>query len=698
MAFVFRSKRDFNYQQESSIDSYSVNSPEEQIIQEKQKLLINKYNKISNNNKKIPFSSSSEKISMKIKEKDTTPGPGSYNVNKLYYNKHKEFSSKEGFDDNTSDFDFFSLPSIRIKGTINDNPGPGQYDMNEKELFGGKFKKIYNMKKNINSNLSKSAKYIITDKKNNINNNSNINNININNDIKEYIFISSAKSNIEKDINSNNNKNNNSALNIKEPLTYRNNESDIMILKNKKNKNISKISGATLETQRSSINSSKLTLTNPQNHNSKILIQNIDNKDLLLGSMKSFNDIMDDTLLNKNFILSAVDINNNEKNNLNQISKFKYDKSKLYKNSYHERMKQIKEKKKIDYIFKNILDYDNEMILNKELYSQNPGPGYYDPILPNNQNYFNKKNMHNNPASKKIIKIEKNIQPESGGDKSMTEKIKKNSSNSSSNILFDIKKIAKLRIAKEKETSERNKKIKLLKNKNSDLNMLKHTYDNNSKEISENQSSIHKKEKIKKLLYNFGTNEKRFKIKTQRIPGVGHYEVYKYKSIEEKNENIIENPNYEELFNKLENKDELMERTPYNKEKINVPPVGMYNPDIISSIKYNFEMKNLFKMTPTKNNKKGYKKLLEKKIQKKVKEIKDKEKELIKLLGPGKYFDILNKTFIHKNKKPKKNLAPFGSNAPKDENGKQDNYPGPGEYDLNSYYNWITRTFNVLFY
>jgi len=100
-----------------------------------------------------------------------------------------------------------------------------------------------------------------------------------------------------------------------------------------------------------------------------------------------------------------------------------------------------------------------------------------------------------------------------------------------------------------------------------------------------------------------------------------------------------------------------MERTPYNKEKINVPPVGMYNPDIISSIKYNFEMKNLFKMTPTKNNKKGYKTLLEKKIKKRVKEIKDKEKELIKLLGPGKYFDILNKTFIHKKKAETKKIT-----------------------------------------
>ena len=166
----------------------------------------------------------------------------------------------------------------------------------------------------------------------------------------------------------------------------------------------------------------------------------------------------------------------------------------MYKNSYHERMKQIKEKKKIDYIFKNILDYDNEMILNKELFSQNPGPGYYDPKLPINQKYFNKKNLDNNPVLKKIIKIEKNISPETWGDRPTIQKIK-NNSNSSSNILFDVKKIAKLRIAKEKETSERNKKIKLLKNKNSDLNMLKHTYDNNSKEISENQSSIHKKEK-----------------------------------------------------------------------------------------------------------------------------------------------------------------------------------------------------------
>ena len=70
----------------------------------------------------------------------------------------------------------------------------------------------------------------------------------------------------------------------------------------------------------------------------------------------------------------------------------------------------------------------------------------------------------------------------------------------------------------------------------------------------------------------------------------------------------------------------------------------------------------------------------------------------MELLGPGKYFHILNSTFARKNNKNKQNIRPpFGVGENKFENNKQI-YPGPGEYDINSYYKWITKTYNVLFY
>ena len=61
-------------------------------------------------------------------------------------------------------------------------------------------------------------------------------------------------------------------------------------------------------------------------------------------------------------------------------------------------------------------------------------------------------------------------------------------------------------------------------------------YDNNAKEISDEQNLINvKKRKKTNVLFNFGSNDKRFKIPKQRIPGVGDYDINNYKSIEEKN-------------------------------------------------------------------------------------------------------------------------------------------------------------------
>ena len=49
------------------------------------------------------------------------------------------------------------------------------------------------------------------------------------------------------------------------------------------------------------------------------------------------------------------------------------------------------------------------------------------------------------------------------------------------------------------------------------------------------------------------------------------------------------------------------------------------------------------------------------------------------------------------NKNMDKNKPAFGSSEKKLEPKKQELFPGPGQYDINSYYNWITRTYNILF-
>ena len=650
MAFVFRSERNFDYQKDSNVDSFMNNDDKDKINkinsdiitklkkkEKKKKLNKETINSNISNKNNPPFSSTSEKVTMNIKE--DTPGPGSYNINKLYYNRHKHFSSREGFSDSI-DFEYINLPSIRLKEVVNNNPGPGQYNPSEKDLFGAKFKKLYNIKANNKKrNISKSANDILIKRKDDFNNiNNKINNI------KDFVFVYSTKTKAENS-NKNNDKtcNSSSILNNKETSTIRNNKSEIIIKKNI-NKNNSHMSAATLDTQRSSFNTSRMTLTNPRNVSSK--------------------------------------------------------KTKIFKSSQdHERIMLINEDKNN---YSQKFNSQNELLVDQELFLQTPGPGYYSPIEPVNQKYFHKKNISNTGIlDYSKIKILKRISPGPGEYKidnySIENTLRAKTNNAKSrSALFDVKKIAKLRLAKEKESSERNKKLKFM---NSIDNQLKITYDNNNKEIYENQKLQYNKKKIRKLLFNFGSNSQRFYIHKQKIPGVGQYDINNYKSIEEKNINIVENPSYEELLQKMENKNDLLERSPLNKDLINNPAVGQYNPDIISSIKYNFEIKNMINTQPM-NKKLGYKKVLEEQVLKRAKEIKEKEKQLINLLGPGKYFNMLNKTFnLNKGKSKLKGIRPaFGSSGNKFENVKQTLSPGPGQYDINSYYNWITRTYNILFY
>ena len=719
MAFVFRSERNFDYQKEPNKDSsFTLNDKNiqkfnDEIITKlrKKKEKRNQLNndKHTNNNSEIsnsvniPFFSTSEKAI--INSKDETPGPGAYNINKLFFNRHKQFSLREGFSD-TNEFDFFNLPSIRLKEVPNNNPGPGQYYPNERDLFGGKFKKIYNTKINNKfRTLSKSARDIFIKKKNDKKINDSNNNFD---DMKDIIQVSSSgvkrvktKDNTINNIETKNPSYNSSLiLNKRQPSTFRNNESE-MYIRNKKRKNISRISGASLDTQRSSLNSSHLTLTNQRNPSSKILIPKLDNSELYKYFNSNNNSNVINIENNKNFSLHTID-KDDTKNNFSQVIQFKYDKSRIIKNSQdHDRIMSMNESKNI------FSDKFNEFLLEQELFSQNPGPGYYDPIEPVHQKYFFKKDMINLrkkeggsvlPPHKYLKKISSSGPGEYKIDpNSIENKLKaKNDKNKIKSGFFDIKKIAKLRIAQEKASKERNAKLKLL---NSMSNQFKITYDNNNKEINENNNIEYRKKKLNNLLYNFGSNDKRFKIPKQKIPGVGEYELNIYKSIEQKNANIVQNPSYNELLKKLENKSELLERAPLNKDLVNNPPVGGYDPDIISSIKYNIDFKNQMK-NQIQTKKTGFNETVEQEVLQRAKEIKEKEKQLIDFLGPGKYFNLLNSAFnIEKNKNNQNINAPFGSSSKdKFENNRQDLTPGPGQYNINSYYNWLTRTYNVLFY
>ena len=724
MAFVFRSERNIfnpinsqkeinNYNNSNENQIYtnilSQVNPQENIIKDTN-LINNRYNNIYDSSSP-PFLTGAERnIS---KKRENSPGPGSYNISKGYYNKHRQFSSRQE-NSKPEEYELFDLPLLRMKEVINDNPGPGHYNPSEKDLFGGKFKNKSKLllNRNNNSSLSNNSQseynYLF---KNIKNKNENNGSLEVENNINKLIYIYSSKrrkSGKDENLkNSENNMKNNmknnlnkkkfndcgelpenfSMKNIRSPLSIQCSENDNKINNNlgMNNHNKSKISGITLDTERTSINSSKLSYSQIRNKSTK-LFQNLKNQ---------LNDNQDKYLFNYMATEQNTKINNSLFPTL-----LKYDKSRIYKNEQnHDRI--ILSKAQNTNYMNNILEFDK--LLNSEYFSHNPGPGYYDPIVSENQKYYKSKNNLNyfnrfkgkNVTSLVKTKNIKNVSPGPGEykvDNNMIHnKIKNKMNKKMRDILFDVKKIAKLRIIREKEAQQRNENIKTSKE-----NCIEPNYQNNSKEIFEEESLEYRKiYSPKDLLFNFGSNDKRFhEIKTTN-PGPGEYDMNLYKSIEEKNANITEGTSYKELYDKYENKNNLIERTPINKELINSPGVGTYNPDIFSSIKYNAEYK--YKMKPPIIHKSSFTSELEKLTLNKVKEIKEKEKKLISYLGPGRYNNLFNKTFNDMNKSTDKNKPPFGSSEKKLETKKQELSPGPGQYDVNLYYNWITRTYNILF-
>ena len=720
MAFVFRSERnmmksllpqsDNNCDNDNYYKYSNISSPiktNENLLKDKSKQSSKKYSPLESPSP--PFLSNTERN--KQKKIEDSPGPGTYNISKGYYDKHRQFSSRQ---ENSipEEYDYYNLPLLRMKEVINENPGPGQYNPSEKDLFGGKFgnkNKIFPIfrNNNVSENGSQSVSNIFKRRKSSEKENS----YDIDKNMDKLIYIYSPQkkvNNEEKRINKVNNmskkklddygevEGNISMKNIRGPLSSLSNESDNnnIILNNmglSNNNNNSKISGITPDTERTSINTSKLSHSQVRNKSSKLL------QKLSYQLKNNQNNLY-------NNIISSTEQNINKSKTLLPVS-LKYDKSRIYKNDHSIRRLLYKDENELNNFNDNVNEFDK--LLNSEYFSQNPGPGYYDPIyLPDQKYYKPKKNINyfNNFKGENISSLMKTnkmatttISPGPGEYRTthnnIQSKIRNSMDKKMKDILYDVKKLSKLRIIREKEVLERNKDIQLLKEKN----VTQPKYDNNSKEVFEKENLGYRNfHTPKNLLFNFGSNDKRFKeLIKPNYPGPGKYETNLYKSIEGKNENISKSLNFQELYNRLENKNIFSERFPLNKESLNNPPVGTYNPDIVSSIKYNYEYKNLIK--PPIIHRSSFNPNLEKKTLKNVQEIKEKEKKIISLLGPGKYYNMLNNEFEDLNKNEENNKPPFGSSEKKLGTKKMDQFPGPGQYEVNSYYNWITRTYNILF-
>ena len=288
MAFVFRSERNMMNSLNSQIETNNYSNEDEfnpdiisqfksqESILKDPNIINNRYNNIFDPSP--PFLTGAERI--QLKKNDNSPGPGTYNISKGYYNKHRQFSSRQE-NSKPEEYELFDLPLFRMREVINNNPGPGHYNPSEKDLFGGRFKNKNKLLFNKDNNSSSNNSHKIWKKENNIQT-TNCNSLEVEKNINKLIYIYSSKRRKNEKENSKKEKNseiikkkideysggelpeNFSMKNIRSPLTMKTSENNFG------NNNNSKISGITLDTERTSINTSKLNYSQIRNKSSKL--------------------------------------------------------------------------------------------------------------------------------------------------------------------------------------------------------------------------------------------------------------------------------------------------------------------------------------------------------------------------------------------------------------------------------------------
>ena len=390
---------------------------------------------------------------------------------------------------------------------------------------------------------------------------------------------------------------------------------------------------------------------------------------------------MNSTRYSENFGKSKLNYNNNNNNSNCDISSktlnnFKCDnnlnknyKSKENKNILYCRIINVKEtnKKKItkNDIFENVA-------------SNYPGPGYYF-----NQNTFSGIKMKHTPEYRQFFgsKLERFSKTKStsslGPGSYFNNDNIQNSNNSNQNISF------KEKMSRTMETfapfnlrSDRFSKSQEEKNKNfpgPGQYEIKGTFNEKNK-------------KFNNTMIKFGSSEKRFSDKENikwknEIPGPGSYinqntkskigKITKFSNINNFYRINKFIPNYN--INELQNKNKL------NRSE-SVPPVGLYHPEMIYSIDY----RNRKKILENKN------------IDGVAFDSSVDRKSMIKSqtgvnIGPGYYFK-------EKYLKNVQNYPPFNQSSKKMEDNNENLFNNRlGDYNIDSYYDWNKRSYNVNF-
>ena len=186
---------------------------------------------------------------------------------------------------------------------------------------------------------------------------------------------------------------------------------------------------------------------------------------------------------------------------------------------------------------------------------------------------------------------------------------------------------------------------------------------------------------------NFGTNDRRFKKSLEIIndyPGPGTYEQKNgCLSQENKNKNNINNKKNNNVYTNYKTDLELVkELDKIPKEEFSNPPVGLYNPNIISSMEYNVKSK----INPYIDQKIVGFGVQDKKGDSLI------SKDNNRSVGPGRYYKS-------KIMDLKQNSSPFNQSDKRFnyEHMYNNKFPGPGSYEINSFDDWNKKSHNILF-
>ena len=382
-----------------------------------------------------------------------------------------------------------------------------------------------------------------------------------------------------------------------------------------------------------------------------------DEKDEKYKEIKSRKNISPLTQLEKDFLTNTQRQTKNKKNNNNDTYSYKI-KTKtdvnyspinnprsrifnFYMNFRYDKHKNIAEKKD---------DLD-------QIFEASPGPGYYSPETryEKNINYSSNIFYSNIPRFKTQIKLNNDLGPGFYYNQSKPKKIEK----------------PKYKLG---TISNKEDKMNALK-----LSLTKEDYKVPGPGSYDIEGNLIKEDITKNQ--NFGANDIRFKkaIKIKEgFPGPGSYEIKSIFHQDKKDSNNKINV-YKNYKNDLEIIKEL-EKIP--KETYNPPPVGFYNPNIVSSMEYGIKSK----VNPYLDEKNvGFGTQAKKGMS-----FITQENNIN--VGPGKYFKTKK---VDKNQ----NKAAFNQSNKrfKDDESSNKYIPGPGAYDINSFEDWNKKSHNILF-